>query len=166
MDLVYVDGAFYLNIVVEVPDEGEFLPVGFLGIDMGIKNLAVTSDGEIFSGDSCRKQRKKYLTLRGKLQKVGTRSAKKHLKKLARKESRHKKYTNHCVSKTIVLAAEGTARAIAIEDLNGIRSQKTVSKRRRAERDVWAFDQLKNFIEYKAKIVGVPVVWLILMIHP
>lgn len=157
MDLIYVRGSFYLNLVYEVPEAPELDPQGFLGVDIGIANLAAISDGELMSGESSRKVRRRYKQIRGKLQRVGTKSAKKHLKKISRKESANKAHQNHCISKAIVLAAKGTNRAIAIEDLKGIRSVETVSKRHREERDHWAFYQLQTFIQYKAKIAGVPV---------
>jgi len=37
-----------LIIVVDAPDKSEYDPIGALGIDLGIENIAVDSDKEIF----------------------------------------------------------------------------------------------------------------------
>ncbi|HEX3036597.1 MAG TPA: transposase, partial [Thermodesulfobacteriota bacterium] len=78
------------------------------------------------------------------------------LKKLSGRESRFKRNTNHIISKRIVSVAKGTSRAIAIENLKGFRA--TVRRADRERFGKWAFNQLRNFIEYKAKLAGIPVV--------
>ncbi len=157
-DLIYKNGIFYLMIVVDLPDAEPILPDNVLGIDLGIVNLATTSDGKSYSGGKCTKIRQKYAKVKAVLQSVGTYSAKKHLKKISGKERRFKKDTNHCISKEIVQTAKDTNRAIALEDLSGIRENVTVSKAVRESIGKWAFRELRNFIEYKAKLLGVPVV--------
>lgn len=158
-DLFYVKGTFYLMIVVDIPEDDALdCDNGFLGVDLGIVNIATTSDGKTFSGDKCTSVRKHYAELRSGLQSVGTRSAKNRLRKISGRESRFKTDTNHCISKTIVETAKGTDRAIAIEDLTGIRNRGTVSKAVRESIGKWAFYQLRKFIEYKAKLSGLLVV--------
>ena len=46
---------------------------------------------------------------------------------------------------------------MALEDLKGIRLRSTVGKKQRDKFSKWAFSQLRAFIEYKAKLAGVPV---------
>jgi putative transposase len=157
-DLIYKNGTFYLMIVVDLPDAEPILPDDVLGVDLGIVNLATTSDGKTYSGEKCTKVRQKYAKIRSVLQSVGTYSAKKHLKRISEKERRFKKDTNHCISKEIVQTAKDTNRAIALEDLSGIRENVTVSKAVRESIGKWAFLELRNFIEYKAKLLGVPVI--------
>jgi IS605 OrfB family transposase len=157
-DLICKNGTFYLMIVVDLPNAEPILPDGVLGVDLGIVNLATTSDGKTYSGEKCTKVRQKYAKIKSVLQSVGTYSAKKHLKKISGKERRFKKDTNHCISKEIVQTAKDTNRAIALEDLSGIRENVTVSKAVRESIGKWAFLELRNFIEYKAKLLGVPVV--------
>lgn len=57
------------------------------------------------------------------------------------------------------LQSKGTKRGIALEDLTGIRKRtaerKTVNKTVRQELSAWAFYQLRQFIQYKAKAAGV-----------
>ncbi|HEX3036594.1 MAG TPA: transposase, partial [Thermodesulfobacteriota bacterium] len=121
-DLIYQKGKFYLCLVVEFPDAELIDPEGVLGIDLGIVNIATTSDGEIFSGKDVDISREKISTLKRALQKCGTKNAKGHLKKLSGRESRFKRNTNHIISKRIVSVAKGTSRAIAIENLKGFRA--------------------------------------------
>ena len=108
--------------------------VGVLGIDLGIKNIAVDSDREIFESKKIENTRQRYSRLRSILQHIGTRSAKRKLKKLSGKERRFKKDVNHVISKHIISKAKGTARAIGIENLKYIRSRVTV---RRSQRDTF-----------------------------
>ena len=65
--------------------------------------------------------------------------------------------TNHCISKKLVAKAKDTNRAIALEDLRGIRQRVTVRRSQRATLHSWAFFQLRSFVTYKAKGAGVPV---------
>ena len=55
------------------------------------------------------------------------------------------------------MKAKDTGRGIALENLTGIRDRITVSKAQRRNQHSWAFRQLRTFIEYKAKLAGVPV---------
>jgi len=60
----------------------------------------------------------------------------------------------------IVEKAKALGTGIALEDLGGIRDriEKTVRKQQRYRHSSWSFYQLRQFIEYKAVINGVPVV--------
>jgi IS605 OrfB family transposase len=157
-DLILRNGVFFLCVAVEMPEAEEIKTIDTLGVDLGIVNLAVDSDGEIHSGEEVRKARGKVAKLRSDLQSCGTKSAKRHLKKLSGREKRFQKDVNHSISKHIVAKAKDTKRVIVLEDLEGVRSQETVSKVQRRDLNSWGFYQLRSFIEYKAMLVGVPVV--------
>jgi IS605 OrfB family transposase len=157
-DLILVDGAFYLCVVVDVPDAEPIKIKGVLGIDLGIVNIAVDSDGETHSGANVDEVRGKTAKLRNALQTANTKSAKRHLKRLSGYEQRFRRDTNHCISKKIVAKAKDTASAIALEDLNGIRERTTVRRAQRSRQSSWAFNQLREFIAYKAQFSGVPVI--------
>jgi putative transposase len=47
-DLLDKKGVFHLIVVQDIPEEKEYYPIGVLGIDLGVKNIAVDSDKEIF----------------------------------------------------------------------------------------------------------------------
>ena len=92
------------------------------------------------------------------MQAKGTKSAKRLLKKRSRKESRFVADTNHKISKRIVQLAKCTSRAVAIEDLSGIRSRIKARKNERTTLHGWSFAQLGTFLDYKAARAGVPLV--------
>lgn len=177
-DLCYRGGSLYLHATVEVDDAPlNDNPVGWLGVDLGIVNPAVTSEGECLpfpirqpgmlgrtdhpdtqgSGSHVNAVRYRNRKLRAKLQKKGTRSAKRLLHRRSGKESRFARDVNHRISKTIVAEAERTGRGIAREDLEGIRERARSRKPQRAALHSWSFAQLGAFIDYKALRVGVPV---------
>ncbi len=158
VDLVYRGGKFYLYATVEMPENAPITPAEFLGVDLGIVNIAVDSDGTVHSGEAVEKIRRRHQTSRKTRQRKGTKSAKKQLKKLAGKEARFRKQENHRISKTIVAVAKGTGRGIALEDLRGIRDRVSVGRRQRNRHSGWSFFQLRSFVEYKAALAGVPVV--------
>ena len=66
---------------------------------------------------------------------------------------------NQNISRRFVESAAVSGKAIALEDLTGIRERASVMNREmRFELGNWSFDQLKQFITYKAKRAGVSVV--------
>jgi len=156
-DLVYRNGEFYLHQTCNIESPDPDIPEGWLGIDLGIVNLAVDSDGETFSGTQIETKRRWYTERRKKLQSVDTRSAKRRLKQLSGRQSRFQKDTNHCISKTLIAKAKRHNLGIALEDLGGISKRTTVRKAQRSRHSNWGFYQLRSFLSYKAEIFGVPV---------
>ncbi|MGP3975259.1 RNA-guided endonuclease InsQ/TnpB family protein [Streptomyces sp. 8N114] len=168
-DLIERDGVLYLVATCEVPEAEQYEPDGFIGVDLGIVNIATTSTGYQAAGRKLNRYRKRQLDLRQKLQKKGTKSAKRRLKQRSRKESRRARDINHCVSKTIVTEAERTSAGISLEELKGIRQRVRLRKPwgylpaggwGRVALHSWAFAQLGDFIVYKAKRAGVPLVFV------
>ena len=156
-DLILRDGVFYLGVVVDVPEGTPVNPDGWLGVDLGIVNIASDSDGDVYSGAALNGIRARHARLRAKLQRKGTKSAKRLLKKRRRKESRFARHVNHVISKRVVTKALDTSRGIALEDLTGIRERTTVKRAQRRTHHSWAFYQLRTFIQYKAQLRGVRV---------
>jgi putative transposase len=142
------------------PDE----PLGVLGVDLGIVNLATDSDGETFRGDQVDRVRERYHLRRQRLQAVGTKSAKRRLKRNSGKERRFQKNVNHMISKRLVHKAAETCKALALEDLTHIRkrTEATVRHGQRRRHSSWAFAQLRMFVAYKAALAGVRVI----MVNP
>jgi putative transposase len=157
-DLVYRDGVFFLYCTIETPEPTPIEAEDYLGVDLGIVNLAVDSDGVVYSGMAVERNRRIFAHRRRNLQRKGTRSAKRKLKTIKRTQARYQTDTNHVISKRVVAIAKDSARGIAIEDLGGIRERTTVRRRQRARHANWAFAQLCAFVKYKAKAVGVPCV--------
>ncbi|WP_077132324.1 RNA-guided endonuclease InsQ/TnpB family protein [Spirosoma montaniterrae] len=159
-DLVLVKGKYFLLLTCDIPDENtdEFDDV--LGVDLGIVSIATDSDGQTFSGAKVEAARQWYAKRRGVLQSVGTKSAKRSLKKLSGKQKRFQRDTNHVISKSLVVKAKATSRAISMENLKGISKQvrkeaKRLRQPQRAKHSNWSFDQLKQFVGYKCQLYGV-----------
>jgi len=159
-DLIYKNGKFFLCVVIEVPDGTPIDPEGFLGIDKGVVNIATSSDGSAFSGAAIDTVRERTANLRRALQKRGSKSAKRHIKKVGNRQARFQQYVNHCISKKVVSIAKDTNRGIALENLKGISSRTRFRKAERQRFGNWAFFQLDTFIGYKAKLAGVQVVFV------
>jgi IS605 OrfB family transposase len=170
----------YLIATVDIPETplrtGDHLatPAGWIGVDLGIENIAVTSDRPLAADllgtygaaaadgaagqGSVKDRRTRNRELRLKLQAKNTKSAKRLLRKRSRKEARFAADVNHQISKRIVAEAERTGRGIAVEELTGIRERVRLRKPQRATHSSWAFAQLGAFLTYKAARAGVPVI--------
>ena len=154
-DLVYRGGKFYLYCTIETPTDAPITPAEFLGVDLGIVQIATTSDGKDFSGSEVKSVRHRNRRLRSVLQKKQTRAAKRRLKKLSGREHRFATHVNHCISKQIVADAKRSGRGIKLEDLSGIRERVKAGYKQRAVLHSWAFAQLRFFLTYKSALAGV-----------
>ena len=157
-DLIYRKGIFYLAVTLDIPTPPPDAVTDTLGVDLGIINLATDSQGETFSGQLVEQNRKRHHGLRQRLQKRGTKSAKRHLKKLSGREARFKKNTNHVISKRMVAKAKANGQGIALEELRHIRKRtdSTVRRSQRSRHSSWSFGQLRFFLSYKAALAGIP----------
>lgn len=161
-DLILQNGVFYLLATLDLPEPPITPPKEFIGVDLGIINIAVDSSGEQFSGEHVEQVRQKYFIQRKTLQSTGTKSSKQKLQRLSKKESRFRRDVNHQISRTLVNKAKDTGNGIVLEDLTGIRKRVTVRKKQRARHAGWSFFQLRSFISYKAKLAGV----LVQLVNP
>ena len=152
-ELVYRKGNFYLHISITIPAPEVTKPQGSLGVDLGFKRVAVTSDNRFHTAKNIRHKKSGYKRTRQSLQANGSKSAKRALKRVSGRERRFVADTNHCVSKQIVADARANNQRIVLEDLSGIRETgkaKCVHE--------WSFAELQQMIRYKADRVGVEVV--------
>lgn len=156
--LVYRDNRFFVQQPLGHDVTQAHEPNGFLGVDLGIVNIAADSDGETHAGAAVNGMRHRADRLRTKLQRKGTKSARRLLVRRRQQEGRFARDVNHCISKNVVAKALGTGRGIALEDLKGIRDRTTVRRAHRHQHASWSFAQLRAFIEYKSALAGVPVV--------
>lgn len=156
------DGKWFLLVTVDVPDGTPVPPTDFIGVDLGVVNIASTSDRKQHSNDAIEAKRIGALSRRraiGKKTKGANRRTRRAchraLVRAERKESRYRRDVNHGISKQLVAEAKDTGRGIALEDLGGIRDGQQFRRQQRARLGSWAFFQLRSFIEYKAKLAGV-----------
>jgi len=158
--LVKKKGKYYLHIAFkkDIPVCLDSEITNVVGVDLGINYLATainTSNQMMFiSGKSIKNKRGQYKRTRKSLQKKGTASARRRLKKIGNRENRWMQDVNHCASKALVNFA-GDNSLIVLEDLSGIRTAtEKVYKKNRYYTVSWAFYDLRQKIEYKAKLNG------------
>ena len=158
------DGRWLLLVTVDLPDGAPIPTTDFIGVDLGVANLATTNDGQRYSGDAIENVRQKNQTHRQSLQRAAAESKsqgkrpkqiRRKLKKISGKERRFRRDVNHTISKQLVAKAKDTGKGIAREELKGIRARTRFRKQQRAKMSGWAFFQLRTFIEYKAQLAGV-----------
>lgn len=130
----------------------------YIGVDLGISNIATTSDGAIISGDVIDDKRMKHYDHVRKLQKRNTRSAKRRLSKIRRRMSNFIRTTNHTISKLIVKAAQRSGSCIVLEHIKYLHESLKARKPQRIRMFGWSYAQLRDFICYKAKILGIKII--------
>lgn len=129
-----------------------------VGIDRGIRFIATSYDSEgkttFFSGGKVIARRVHFKNKRAELQRKGTPSARRRLKKMGRRENRWMRDVNHCVSKALVNKyPEKTL--FVIEDLTNVRkSTQRVKKERKYTQVSWSYYDLDMKLKYKALLNG------------
>jgi len=157
-DLVLKKGQWYLHVVVDMPAP-EVVPTdSVVGVDLGVTRAAVTSDNRFHGQRRWRALEARDFRLRRKLQKKGTKSAKRHLRRLSGKTARRRRDHDHVVSKQIVQGLpEGST--LAVENLTNIRSRVRAKRANGGQRRLhsWSFATLRAFLTYKAAERGIRV---------
>ncbi len=154
-------GAEYAFISVTVPDEAAMKPKGYLGVDRNttghIAVIANPMNGKVMKlGKKADHVHRKYKDMRKDLQKKGKYRM---VKKTKNRERRIERDINHKVSKKIVQEAKQNGMGIKLEYLRGVRTARS-SRNFRYSLNSWSFYQLENMIEYKARLLGIPVVYV------
>ncbi|GAC1349475.1 MAG: hypothetical protein NVSMB27_22960 [Ktedonobacteraceae bacterium] len=162
-DLMVRKGRFRLHVVVSLPSPDISPSSDVIGVDLGLNRPAVTSEHVFLGERRWKEQERRIFRLKRKLAAKGTRSAKRHLKKLSGKLFRQRRDHDHVLSKRIVQnAPQGST--IVLENLTHIRAtskigrgkqDKTVDLKRRLHS--WSFAQFHSFLTYKAEARGIRV---------
>lgn len=159
--LVYKKGKFYLHISVKREISEPTNITNVIGIDLGMRFLATAIDSHnnhtFISGKQIISKKAKFLKQRKDLQSLGTKSAKRKLKKISGKENRYMTNVNHCISKALVNFANKDS-LIVLENLTNININTKVHHNYRYYRMSWAFSQLRQMIEYKGKLNAIKVI--------
>ena len=152
------EDAFYLHIVllkeVEKRDGDRVM-----GVDLNLKNVAVTSTGAFYDGGELLWGQNHYFRVRRSLQDKGTRPAKQALARLSGRENRFVLDRLHTISRRLVEEARShDCSYIAVERLTHIR-ERMDSHDDRIKRQMhnWAFRELQEMIAYKAAEYGIRV---------
>ena len=156
-DLILRDGTFYLYVTVDLPSPPPIGVQDVLGVDLGIATLPWTATARRTRARASSSAAASSPVFGRACRQAGTKSAKKHLRRNRRRESRYQRDVNHCISKHLVQKALVGQKALSLEDLSGIRERVTVRKTHRYERLSWAFSSTAGSLSpTSAKRQGVP----------
>jgi IS605 OrfB family transposase len=156
-------GDYYINICVDLPTQPTGKTPKVIGVDLGRRDIATTSTGKSWSSKQIQGVRDRYSKVRANVQSKRSRNSRRLLRRLSGKEHRFQKWLNHNISKQLVNEAKPSGAALAFEDLTNIRESLNEQPRTKTERrrtNSWAFYQLRLFVQYKALIAGIPVVFV------
>ena len=150
--VIYRNGRLQLILFFDIPDKPQSNNQ-CIGVDLGIFNIASTSEGILYKDKHYLKQKRKLRYLKRCLQSKGTKSAKRHLKQVRHKESNCTKNFVHHLSKRII--QDTKADTVVLEDLNvqklKAKKHKNNNKNRIAQ---VPFALLLFVITYKAHLHG------------
>ena len=161
--LIFVrSGQLWLSIPFDIPvvkQEGEEA----VGIDLGMRRLFVTSDGTAFRDKDYLRKRRQVRYLKRQLQNKGTKSAKRRLKKKARKE--HRMCKDMCYRAVKTLLGSTDAPVLVMEELKQIKQNTSRRKKKdgsdgaKRKQHNNAFHQVpirmfRELLTYKAQLAG------------
>jgi putative transposase len=134
----------------------------WIGIDRNttghVAVVSSPSSGKVWKlGKQCQHIHNKYKDVRRKMQKQGRY---KEVKELGNRENRIVRDINHKISRKKVDIAVHNACGIKMEELDGIRNNRKQASSFRYSLHSRSFYQLQTMIEYKAKLLGVPVAYI------
>lgn len=165
-------GPEFAYVSVSIVAAPKFEPKTVLGVDRNARGHFMVAGlveigpelklGTVFkAGREATHQRTKYKKLRGKMQ-----ASKnfKMLKKVSGREHRKLRDLAHKISKHLIDLAVKHQSVIVLEKLDGIRTRANkknkYDKKTRGMVNSWAFYQFQTFLEYKANLAGVQVVYV------
>lgn len=162
-DLIERKGKWWLHVVVSVPEPVVAPCEEVTGVDLGLNRPAVTSTRQFLGSRHWKEVDRRRFRLCRTLQSKGTKSAKRHLKKVSQKQMRFHRDCDHVLSKRIIQQSQPGA-TIVLENLSNIREtskmgrgkeNKNSDNKRRLHS--WSFAQLSSFVVYKAQERGIRV---------
>lgn len=148
------NGNIYICLTFKIP---EILSTNKLaiGIDLGCRIPAATSEGNLFVDKKFNARKRSLRFLKRKLQSCRTRSAKRHLKKLRRKEKHVNK--NFCHNLVNKILKSTNADTLVLENLKSIKVKKNKYKNNnRISQYPWY--KLQEILTYKAPLYGKTVI--------
>jgi putative transposase len=164
--LFYKNKKYYFAVTLSI-NVKESNGKNIMGIDIGLNQLAVASvvnskgrelNRAFYSGKKAGYIRRRYKSFRKQLGKAKKPSK---IRAIGNKESRYIKDLNHKISRELInLAVQEEVSTVVMENLKNIRKTAKSSKRADKNLNSWAFYELQQFIEYKAKLAGIKVIYV------
>lgn len=158
------NGRLFLALTFKNDLATDFEKSTCIGVDMGIKNFLATSDGRLYKSPTFLKKKREIRFLKSNLQKRGTKSARRHLKKIRRKEKNFTKNFAHQLANEFL--ANTFAKTIVFEDLTGLKSKTSKKSKKKGSFGKFVNNKVsqipislfREIISYKAKSKGISVV--------
>ncbi|MGH2638727.1 MAG: RNA-guided endonuclease InsQ/TnpB family protein [Rhabdochlamydiaceae bacterium] len=152
----------YVYISITIDESQPIVPKGFIGVDLNTTgHIAVVgnpSTGKVIKlGKGALHIHNLYKSIRKKSQKNGKFGI---LKRIRNREQRKIRNLNHQISREIVNTAKEQECGIKLEKLKGIRKNRKHRKSFNFALNSWSFYQLQQFIEYKARLEGIPIAYV------
>ncbi len=150
----------FVSVTIPEPEMKEVS--SYIGVDRNatghVAVIGIPATGKVFKlGKKAKHIHDQYRSIRKSLQKAGKYGL---VKKIRNRESRIVRDINHKISKKIVDIAEKANAGIKLERLNGIRKNRKHGRRFNGTLHSWSFYQLQQFLEYKARLRGIPIVYV------
>jgi len=158
---IEIDNKYYY-VSVTIEEQKQIKSNEWIGIDRNTNGhcavAACTKTNKVIMlGKKAKYVHTKYSKIRRKLQRL---KKYKKLKQIKRRESNIVKDLNHKISKKVVQYAKENNCSIKLENLKNIRKTTKQAKSFKYTLNSWSYYQLQQFIEYKAKLNGIPVIYI------
>lgn len=148
------DNEVWLSVSFEV-NAPTLIENSCIGVDLGIKRLATTSEGLSVSDKKFLKEKRmlRYIkrTLQSKSQVTKSRSAQRKIQSLKRKEQNKNRDMSHFLANKIL---ETKSNVIVMEDLGGIKTQTKKGKKFSNKQSQVPYFELRRILTYKAPLHG------------
>ena len=161
------DGRFWISLSFHrdvsagvTPETFDAATTPVIGVDRGIVVPAALSDGRTLGDPHWHRVERRYFTTQRSLQRKGTKSAKRLLKRRAQKWSRFRVDADHRLT-TELLRGVPSGTVLALEDLTNIRTRgRRFNRSTRRRLHAWPFRRQQLMLEYKAPEYGVLIVYI------
>lgn len=149
------NGELWISFFFRVPDV-VVKPKLALGVDLGIRRFAATSDGQLFIDKNFNKKKRELRYLKSKLRSRGSKSSKRRLRKLRKTERNRNRELCHQLSNKLL---KTTANILVLEDLDCIQLKKKKHAYQNKNRiSQVGFAEIRRILTYKAGLVDKQVV--------
>lgn len=166
-NIIYDDGKWMAHVVYEVPERKMSDYPDVMAVDIGIINMATTTDtngnSTIYSGGQALAVQhyfnKEIAKIQSKTIEQHNRKGSKAITRMYEKKRRQINQIIHTITKEVVKEAEkNKIGTIIVGDIKNIRKGKHWNKKSGQKLHSWGFAKLISQIEYKSKLSGIRMV--------
>lgn len=152
--LLFVRGTeLWMTLTFDIPST--IAPItSAIGIDLGKRMAAVTSEGNFYRDRKFNAEMRQLRFLKRQLQSAGTKSARRHLKILRRKETNKNRNQSHILTNALL---NTKADVVVVENLKGLKRKRFKAQNKNSISQVPLF-LLRTILTYKAALMGKTVI--------